>query len=44
LLETAMSEFFDTYPWLLTALEVLLPPALVAYIVWYVRRPPHKRD
>jgi hypothetical protein len=39
-----MSDFFDAYPWLLTTIEVLLPLALIVYIVWYVRRPPRKRD
>lgn len=39
-----MSEFFAACPWVLPTIEILLPILLVAYIVWYVRRPPRKRD
>jgi hypothetical protein len=32
-----MSTLIDNYPWLLAALEIVLPIALVAYIAWCVR-------
>jgi hypothetical protein len=39
-----MTDFFNAYPWLLITIEAALPLALIAYIIWYMRRPPRKRD